>query len=100
MWCEAGHQPDSFWHQTPRTFRLVMEAARKRAEAEQERETVQAWQTARFIAESKTKRGLKQLKQYLGRKTEPRVQSPAEMLGNMTLLAARANRAFEENDDG
>lgn len=24
MWCAAGHPPDQFWMQTPRTFKVVM----------------------------------------------------------------------------
>ena len=76
MWVEAGFEPDSFWFQTPATFQLIMEGARKRLEASYERELSIAHATAGFTAASQSKGGLKPLRHYMKKD-----QSPKEMLG-------------------
>lgn len=100
MWCEAGHEPDGFWRQTPRTFQLAMKAARNRNEAIAEAATAQAWQTAAFTGATQSKRGLKPLRHYIKRKAQPERQTPAQMLANMRVLAARANSIHKDKSDG
>lgn len=99
MWCEAGHEPDSFWRQTPLTFRLAMKAARARSEAKHDLQVAHAHMAAQFNAATKSKRGLKPLKHYLPKRVKARRQSPTEMLGAMKLIASRVNRQFEEKPD-
>lgn len=98
MWCEAGHDPDAFWRQTPRTFRLVMEAARTRVLAEHESRISLAYHTALFNAGTKTKGGLKPLEYYLKRK--PKKQSLEQMRSNLMLIASRVNRIYKDKPDG
>jgi hypothetical protein len=90
-WVEAGFAPDSFWDQTPATFQAVMQGAVKRAERDAEGQIAHAYHTALFNAGTKTKAGLKPLAHYL--RKPGRKMSSKEMLANMKMLAARANRA-------
>lgn len=99
MWCEAGYEPDSFWRQTPRTFQIVMKAARSRNEAQADMATVTAYQTAVFNGLTKTKRGLGPLKNYLPKRDKAKADG-AQMLGAMKLIASRVNRIFKETPDG
>lgn len=96
MWCEAGQEPDSFWHQTPRHFQVVMAGVRERNKAKGETRVALAWQTAAFTGLTQTKSGLKPLRHYLQRPA--RRMSDAEMLGNMKLIASRVNRKMAKQE--
>lgn len=78
MWVDAGFEPDTFWHQSPRSFQLAMEGVRRRAERDAEAGIVMAWQTAAFVGAAQGGK-LKPLKHYLGKRGAKR-QAPAEML--------------------
>lgn len=88
MWCEAGHAPDSFWGQTPRTFAIVMKAARARNKSQYELAVTTAWHVAAFNARTKTKEGLKPLKKYIGEETE---QTPEMMLDELRAMGAKSD---------
>ncbi|TCM17206.1 hypothetical protein EDF56_106322 [Novosphingobium sp. PhB165] len=68
-----------------------MRGVRRRMKAEAENRTAQAWQTGAFTGSTQSKGGLKPLNHYL--KQPPRRMSNKEMLANMRVLVARANRA-------
>lgn len=103
MWCEAGHEPDSFWRQTPRFFALAMRAARARNKAKADLATATAYQAAAFNALTKVKSGLKPLRHYLGEALE---QKPEDMLavlrdiGKDTDMRIRHIPAEEVRADG
>jgi hypothetical protein len=92
MWCEAGFQPDSFWKQSPATFKACMDGAGKRLLAEGEASLRFAWHAGAFTGAAQVGK-LKPLARYL--KKPPRKMDPREMLANMKLLASRVNRKFE-----
>lgn len=89
-WVEAGFSPDDFWHQTPRSYRLIMQGVRKRLEAEGRERTRQAWETGAFSAAAQSKGGLKPLRHYLP--TPTKQQTPREMLAAMREFQARGAR--------
>lgn len=97
MWCEAGFDPDSFWRQTPLHFQIVMKAVRKRNEARSDTMLETAWLTAAFTGATQSKGGLKPLRTYQRKARPARRMSDAEMLGNMRILAQRANRAANQS---
>lgn len=65
MWCQAGFDPDQFWHQTPSHFQLTMRGVRKRLSAEADARLRQAWWGAAFGGLTQSKGGLKPLEHYL-----------------------------------
>ena len=91
MWAQAGFDPDAFWHQTPLHLQLAMRGVRKRLEGEADSRTALAYETGAFAGLAQNGK-LKAFKHYQ-RKPE-RKMSNQEMLGNMRLLAQRANREF------
>lgn len=96
MWCEAGQEPDAFWHQTPLHFQIVMAGVRERNKAKGEVNVALAWQTAAFALQGQSKSGLKPLRHYLQKPA--RRMSEAEMLGNMKLIASRVNRKMKRGE--
>jgi len=66
-----------------------MDGAAERMKADSDNRTAQAYESGLFGAIAQGGK-LKPLKHYL--RTEPRKMSPKEMLANMRILAARANR--------
>jgi hypothetical protein len=70
MWVDAGFDPDTFWHQTPRSFQVAMEGVRKRLEREAEMQFRQAYETASFTAVAMAGK-LKKIEHYLKKKPEP-----------------------------
>ena len=93
MWVDAGFSPDSFWHQSPRSFQLAMEGVRKRAEREANERVQQAWQIAALSATAMDGK-LKPMKHYLARQSA-NTQSPAEMLALIRSLGARSNMTIK-----
>lgn len=89
MWIQAGFTPDSFWPQTPRHFQLAMEGVRKRLTSEGDARTAQAWETAAFNAQTKSKAGLKPLNQIL--RKQAKRQSPKEMLAYIQQMGRGSN---------
>ena len=90
MWVEAGQDPGTFWQQTPRSFQLTMRAVRRRAKADADNRFRQTYQTAAFTGAAMARK-LKPMAHYL--KEPPRKMGSNEMLGNMMIMAQRANRA-------
>jgi hypothetical protein len=85
-WCRAGYSPGEFWDQTPATFQACMTGAIEKAEAEIERDLFLAWHTAAFNAATKTKAGLKPLRQMLRK-----AQTPSQMAAVIQSLGAKSN---------
>lgn len=91
MWTQAGFGPDSFWTQTPETFRAAIDGVTARLKAESEGAISSSWNTAAFVGAAMSKGGLKPLRHYTGKQS--RKMSNQEMLANMRILAMRANRS-------
>ncbi len=96
MWCQAGLEPDNFWHQTPLHFQVIMRGIRKRLEQQAESDLANSWTTAALTGATQSKGGLKPLKHYL--RKPGRRMSNTEMLANMRMLADRANRAAKDQE--
>lgn len=78
MWIDAGFDPDAFWHQTPRTFQLIMQGVRKRGERATDDAIRQAWDTANMSVSAQAGK-LKPLRHYLS-KSNLKPQTPSDML--------------------
>lgn len=87
-WCEAGLEPDSFWHQSPATFEAIMRGVVKRMERESDLAISQAYHMAAFNAGTKSKGGLKPLAHYL-RRNKP--QTPTAMVEMLRTMGAKSN---------
>jgi hypothetical protein len=91
IWCEEGFPPDSFWHQTPRTFTAALEGKLRSVKREVEREVALAWHTAAFSGAAQAGK-LKPLAKYLDTLSPKQAQTPAEMLAVLkTFKAAGAD---------
>lgn len=86
MWIDAGFDPDAFWHQTPRTFQLVMQGVRKRGERAAEDAVRQAWDVAAMTSAAQVGK-LKPLRHYLS-KAVRKPQGPGEMLAMIKAIGA------------
>lgn len=86
MWVDAGFDPDTFWHQTPATFQLVMQGVRKRMERDFETSLSLAWHNAAFTGATQSKGGLKPLRHYLRKP-----QSPGEMVAMLKTMGAKSD---------
>lgn len=78
MWVDAGFSPDSFWHQTPRSFQVAMAGVRRRMERDAEARFLLAYDTAALVATAQAGK-LKKYEHY-ARKQEAPAQTPAAML--------------------
>ena len=86
IWIEETGDPDSFWHQTQRSFVNVLEAGAARRQREIERDLTLAWQTGNF-AQAK----LKRLDYYLKKMRPPKPQSAAEMVATFKAINGDSN---------
>lgn len=82
---EAGQSPETFWDQTPLTYRAVMDGSVRR-------EIVSAWQAARFAREER----LRSLNHYLDELKPKRAQTADEMLAVLQCYADRGLLAMNE----
>lgn len=83
MWVDAGFDPDSFWHQTPRTFQVAMRGVRKRMEREAEARYAHAYDTAWFFAHAQAG-SLKKFDHYT--KKPEAVTTPTRALAAITSM--------------
>lgn len=82
MWCEAGFPPDSFWHQTERSFSNALAGVAKRRITE-------AWQVAAMSAAASVGK-LKDLREYLpGDVDEKRTPGSSWVLSQLFKMKAK-----------
>ena len=89
LWSDAGQSEDTFWRQTPASFRAVLDGTRRRLERDAEMQAMQSWQTAAFVAIAQSKNGLKPLDEYRQRRRKGGKATVAQMLGVLRDAAAR-----------
>jgi len=83
MWVQAGQRSDDFWHQTPRSFQVVMIGVRRAKEIEAEQRFLLAYETAGLTAAAQAGK-LKKYHEYI-RKADP-VATPEAMLAALKSL--------------
>ena len=84
MWVDAGFEPDSFWHQSPRTFQVSMAGGRKRMEREAEAQFRLAYETAALVATAQAGK-LKKFEHYVKPKVES-VASPERLVATLQAM--------------
>jgi len=75
-WCEVGGDPDAFWHQTPRLFRIYVEAKVRAAENDHKGRAWLAYHTAIL---GRMQKPPKDFARFLAGVTKPKKQTPEQL---------------------